>query len=154
MQWLENTPESCALESRRASSALPQPASSRSKEILALLLLLPTPAPPPLLQAPGALCALRWRRACLKSFGGTWWRSTLVSGAARWHRQVASLGGIHAIQLPHQRPFPSLSLCKADQWAALPAAVRVDGARVFDLFATWRMDSGVYEEMVRGSVLL
>ena len=48
-------------------------------------------------------------------------------------------------------PFPSL--CKADQWAALPAAVRADGARVFDLFATWRMDSGVYEEMVRGRVL-
>ncbi|KAL4431465.1 hypothetical protein ABPG75_006721 [Micractinium tetrahymenae] len=34
-----------------------------------------------------------------------------------------------------------------DQWAALPDAVRVEGARVFDLFSWWRMDSGGYEEM-------
>lgn len=34
-----------------------------------------------------------------------------------------------------------------DQWAALPAAVRAEDARVFDLFAWWRMDSGSYPEM-------
>ncbi|PRW20330.1 hypothetical protein C2E21_9047 [Chlorella sorokiniana] len=34
-----------------------------------------------------------------------------------------------------------------EQWAAAPAAVRAEGALVFDLFATWRMDSGDYEEM-------
>ncbi|PSC74800.1 hypothetical protein C2E20_2460 [Micractinium conductrix] len=33
------------------------------------------------------------------------------------------------------------------EWAALPAAARAPGARVFDIFTWWRMDSGSYEEM-------
>ena len=44
--------------------------------------------------------------------------------------------------------FPNPCLA-AEQWAAAPATVRAEGARVFDLFATWRMDSGDYEQMVR-----
>ncbi|PSC70009.1 hypothetical protein C2E20_6494 [Micractinium conductrix] len=34
-----------------------------------------------------------------------------------------------------------------DEWAALPAAARAPGARVFGMFTWWRMDSGSYEEM-------
>ncbi|KAL4421767.1 hypothetical protein ABPG77_009750 [Micractinium sp. CCAP 211/92] len=34
-----------------------------------------------------------------------------------------------------------------DQWAALPEAVTAEGARVFDLFTWWRIDSGSYDEL-------
>lgn len=36
-----------------------------------------------------------------------------------------------------------------EEWSGVPESLRGDGARVFDLFRVWRMDSGDYATMVR-----
>lgn len=73
-----------------------------------------------------------------------------------WCVARSEIGRCPCFRSPPRRRVPRPSRPRAPaarhagQWAALPAAVRGHGALVFDLFATWRMDSGVYEEMVRG----
>jgi hypothetical protein len=62
--------------------------------------------------------------------------------------QLVSRPRPYCLSLSYMRPAPRPCPWGADQWAALPAAVRAEGARVFDLFAVWRMDSGDYAEMV------